>query len=172
MPLTKEEKKQVIENLKEKIDKQKSIVFVSIENLKAKDFNELRSQLKENDCLLFVVKKTLLNLASKEKNLLIDTEKLKGEIALIFGFKDEISAAKISNNFSKKNEYLEILGGVFENKFIDKEKVIALAKIPSKEELLSKLVGSIASPISGFVNVLQGNIKGLINVLAKLKPNF
>jgi len=169
MPLTKEQKKKIIEDLKEKIDKQKSMVFVAIANLKTKDIIDLRKRLKEKDCLLFVAKKTLLKIASQKKNLLIDIKKLEGEIALIFGFKDEISAAKISYQFSLENKNLKILGGIFEDEFIDVEKVIALAKIPSKQELLARLVGTISSPISGFVNVLQGNIKGLIFVLNTIK---
>ena len=169
MPLTKEQKQQIIEGLKEKIDKQKSMVFVTIANLKAKDMIDLRNRLKEKDCLLFVAKKTLLKIASQEKNLLINVKELKGEVALIFGFKDEVSAANISHQFSLENKNLEILGGIFENEFIDKERVIILAQIPSREELLAKVVGSILSPVSGFVNVLQGNIKGLIYVLTKVK---
>lgn len=169
MPLTKEQKKQIIEDLKEKIDKQKSMVFVAIANLKAKDLIDLRNRLKEKDCLLVVIKKTLLKIASQDKNLPVNTKELEGEVALIFGFEDEMSAAKISNQFASENENLGILGGIFENEFIDKEKVIVLAEIPSREELLARLVGSIKAPLSNFANILQGNIKGLIYVLTNIK---
>jgi len=169
MPLKKEQKQEIIKDLKEKIDKQKSMVFVGIKGLKAKDVFNLRENLKKADCLLKVVKKTLFNIALKEKKLKIDGKKLEGEAGLVFGFGDEISPAKTAYQFSLKNENLKILGGVFENKFIEKENVINLAKIPSKQELYSKVVGSIASPISGFINVLLGNIKGLINILTKIK---
>ena len=169
MPLTKEQKKEIVENLKEKIDKQKSMVFVAIEGLKADDFNELRSELKKEDCLLVVAKKTLLDIASKEQNIKVDVKELSGEVALVFGFRDEVIGPKITNKFSKKNQNLKILGGVFEKEYIDQEKVIALASIPSREELLAKLVGSIKSPVSGFVNVLGGNIKGLLYVLKAIK---
>lgn len=169
MSLTKEQKNQVIEDLKEKLDKQKSVVFVSIENLKAKDLLELRNDLKDEDCLLVVAKKTLVKIASEDKKIPLSDEDLKGEVALVFGFGDEITAAKISNKFSKTNESLQILGGIYENGYIDKEKVIALAKIPSREELLAKLVGTMNAPISGFATVLQGNIKGLVHILSNIK---
>lgn len=169
MSLTKEQKKQIIEGLKEKIDKQKSMVFVNIAKLKAKDLLEFRNELKEQDCLLFVAKKTLLKIASEDKKLSFNPRELEGETAVVFGFKDEVAAAKISNKFSFKNEHLKILGGVFEKEFIDTEKVVALAKIPSRQELLAKFVGTIKAPISGFANVLQGNIKGLLYVLSNIK---
>ena len=169
MPLNKEQKKQIIEDLKDKIDKQKSGVFVSIAGLKAGDLFDLRNKLKQNNCLLTVAKKTLLKIAFEGKKLDVDVKKLKGEVALVIGLSDEISGPKIVNQFAQSNKNLEILGGIFENGFIEKEKVVELAMIPSREELLARFVGSISSPISSFANVLQGNIKGLLYILTKIK---
>jgi len=64
---------------------------------------------------------------------------------------------------------LKILGGIFKNEFVEAEKIIELAKLPTREELLARLVGSISAPISNFINVLEANIKGLIYVLTKAK---
>jgi len=169
MALTKEKKQKVIEKLKENIAQQKSMVFVATEGLKAKELFDLRKKLKAADCLLIVAKKTLLDVAFKEKKIGIDPEKLAGQVASVFGFKDEISSAKIPYDFSLENKNLKILGGFYENKFRDAEEVITLAKIPSRKELLAGLVGSISAPISGFVNVLQANIKGLIYILKQAK---
>jgi len=83
-----------------------------------------------------------------------------------FGYQDEVAPAKILNDFAKNNEHLKILGGILENKFIDKMSVISLAKLPSKQELLGQLVGTIAAPMSGMLNVLQGNLRGLVRVLS------
>ena len=169
MPQTKEQKKKILKKLKENVDKQKSMVFVAIEGLKAASIFDLRKRLKEADCLLQVVKKTLLNLVFKEKKFDFDAKKLEGQPALIFGLKDEITPAKIAFNFSKENENLKILGGFFDDKFRNSEEIIALAEIPSREQLLSKVVGSISAPISGFVNVLQGNIRSLVYILSNIK---
>jgi len=98
-----------------------------------------------------------------------DSREFEGQLGLVLGFEDEVSAAKLSHQFAKKNANLKILGGFFENEMIGLEKVTALAQIPSREELLAKFVGSISSPISGFANVLQGNIKGLIYALNAIK---
>jgi large subunit ribosomal protein L10 len=171
MALTREQKQKIIKELGDKIGRQKAIVFVSIENLKAVELFGLREKLKKADCLLAVVKKTLLKIAFKEKKIDFDKEKLEGQPALVFGFKDGISPAKIAYQFSQENENLKILGGFFENKFIEAEEVIELAKIPSRQELLARIVGSISAPISNLANILQGNIKGLINVLTKAKTS-
>jgi len=169
MALTKTQKQKILEDLKEKIAKQKAIIFVDFSGLKAKDLFDLRKRLKKVNSELKVTKKTLLALVFKEKKLKIDIEKLKGEIAVIFGFQNEIPLAKIAYQFSQENKNLKILGGFSENKFVEPEKIIELAQLPTKEELLARLVSSVSSPISNFINVLQGNIKGLIYILARAK---
>lgn len=169
MALTKAQKQKIIADLKDKIAKQKAMVLVGITGLKVKDLSDLRKKLKANDSNLKVAKKTLIEKAFRESNLEFDKDKDKEEIALVFGFKDESSSAKTVYQFGLANEKLKILGGFLEGKFKEAEEIIALAQLPTKEELLAKLVGSIASPISGLINVLQGNIKGLIYILAKAK---
>ena len=167
MALTKEQKQKIIEGLKEKIQKQKAIIFVDFKGLETKDLIILRKELKKVDGELKVVKKTLLGVATK--NLKITIKKLKNQIALVLGYQDQISIAKILYNFSKENENLKILSGFLENETIEKEKIIELAKIPSREELLTKLVGVISSPLFKLTYILKENIKGLIIVLGKAK---
>jgi len=169
MALTKAQKQKIIADLKDKIAKQKAMVLIGITGLKVKDISDLRKKLKTEEGNLKVVKKTLIEKAFKENNLEFDKNKYKEEIALVLGFKDEILPAKTVYQFGLANEKLKILGGFLEGKFKEAEEIIALAQLPTKEGLLAKLVGSIASPISGLINVLQGNIKGLITVLAKAK---
>ena len=169
MPLTKEQKQKIIEDLKEKIERQKAMIFADFTGLKVKDLSNLRKKLRLADNELKVVKKTLLGSALKERDFKIDIEKLKGEIAIVFGFKDALSLAKIIYQFSQENPNLKILGGFFEKKFQEAEEIITLAQLPSREELLARLAGTIFAPVSNFVNVLQGNIKGLICILTKVK---
>jgi large subunit ribosomal protein L10 len=134
-----------------------------------KDLFDLRKKLKTTDDELKVVKKTLLDSVLKEKGFKIDIKELKGEIAVVFGFKEGLSPSKIIYQFGEENPNLKILGGFFENKFREAEKIIALAQLPSREELLAKLAGTIFAPVSSLVNVLQGNIKGLIYALSGIK---
>ncbi|MBU3934857.1 50S ribosomal protein L10 [Patescibacteria group bacterium] len=172
MALTKEQKQKVVEDLKKKIEQQKSVVFIDFSKVNSKDTFILRKKLKETGCVLKVAKKTLLKIAFGDKNKEI-WQKIKdnspGQLAVIFGTKDEMAPAKITQQFVKENENVKILGGIFESKFIDKAEVVILSAIPSKEELLAKLVGTLSAPVSGLVNVFRGNIKGLVYVLSRIK---
>jgi len=172
MALIKEKKQKALKDLKENISKQKSIVFVDFSKVNSQDLFSLRKKLKEAGCVLKIGKKTLIRIAFGQSNISFWSKiknSIPGQVALVFGIKDELSPARISNQFSKTNENFKILGGIFENRFIVKEKVLVLANLLSKEELLGKIVGSIAAPMSGFMNVLQSNIKGLTVVLSKVK---
>ncbi len=168
MPKTREQKQKIMEELSEDFKKQKSVVFVGYQRLKIKDMNELRKKVKNNDAKLEAVKKTLLNIVAKKGGFDLK-ENLPGQVALVFGFGDAMKPIKEVYTLSQKNENLKILAGIFEGKFIEGEKVIALAQLPGRKELLARLVGSIASPISGLVNVLQGNLRSLVLVLSNIK---
>jgi len=166
MAKTREQKEKTLGELEEKFAKIKAAVFVSFKGLKVKDATALRNILRKEKIDYEVAKKTLLKLALQKTGLEgVDPKKLEGNIAVAFGYDDEVTPAKILNNFKSKNEALKILGGILENKYIDSAKVVELANIPSRPELLAKLVGSIDSPVSGFVNVLAGNLRGLVQVL-------
>ena len=171
MPKTKEQKKLILEELNERIKKQTTMIIVDFTGLKVIEAFDLRKRLKKINAELKVAKKTLIQLALKNNNLDKNIKEMNGEIALVFGYQDEILPAKVIYDFSRENEKLKILGGFFENKFQNVEKFIELAKLPSKEELLGKLVGSISSPITGFVRSLQYNLKGLIFALNAIKEN-
>lgn len=170
MAITKAQKQKIIEDLKDKIDRQKAMVFLGIGGIKVKDLSELRKQIKENGKgALKVVKNTLTELALKDKKLDFSKKNFKEEMALIFGFEDETSSAKTAYLFSLKNDKLKILGGIVENKLLASEEMIALAQLPGKGQLLAMLVGSIKAPVNNFVYALNYNLKGLVQVLSKIK---
>ena len=170
MPKTKAQKEQEVKELKEKLGKTKSIVFANFDGLKVSEVDELRSQCREENIDYVVVKKTLLKLAlddSKIEN--VDPKTIEGGITTVMGYEDEVAPARILDKFAKDHEALKIVGGVLENKFMDAAAVNSLAKLPSKNELIAKVVGSIAAPLSGIVGVLQGNLRGLVGVLGAIK---
>lgn len=168
MALSKDKKKKTIDTLKEKIEKQKSVVFVDFTGLKVKDMSELRKRVRGAEGELKAAKKTLMGIAFKDSKLEISTKDMPGELAMIVSYKDEVAPVKLVWQFSTENQNLKILGGILENGFIGPEKVIELAQLPSKDELLAKMVGSISSPISGFVCVLNGNLRGLVQVIDQI----
>lgn len=181
MALNKTQKQEIMEDLKDKIAKQKAIILVGITGLKVKDMTLLRRKVKAIDGNLKVIKKTLAERVLREKKLIGDEDKsssstpffdkneFKEELAFVFGFGDELSSAKVAYQFSKENDKLKILGGFIENQMKTNEEVIILAQLPSRKELLAELVGSIQAPVANFVYALNYNIKGLITVLAKAK---
>ncbi|MFZ5364468.1 MAG: 50S ribosomal protein L10 [Patescibacteria group bacterium] len=166
MAKTKEQKKKTLSELEDNFAKSKASVFVNFQGLNVKDTTALRNLLRKEKIEYEVAKKTLLKLAvEKTGQEGVDPKTFEGNIAVAFGFEDEVMPAKILNQFGATHEALKIIGGTVEKKFIDAAKVIELANIPGRQELLAKLVGSINSPVSGFVNVLAGNLRGLVQVL-------
>lgn len=170
MPISFEKKGKLVDELKDTISISKSIVFADFSGLVSSAMNELRRKLRSEGVAFKVVKKTLLKRAFFSLNMpKIKDEEIPGQLSVAMSG-DEIKAAKVVYSFIKesKTENLSILGGFLEQRYITKQEVIELAKIPGKEELLGRLVGTVQAPVSGLVNVLGGNIRNLIFVLKQL----
>ena len=164
---TKQQKQEILNQLAEHLAKQQAMMFVSYKGLKVGDMTSLRNQLKEAGAKLVVSKKTLLSKVLREKKIDENLKGMEGQIGTIFAFDDPFAPMKIAYAFGKTNGNLKILGGYFENELQNAANIVAIANLPSREELLSRLVGTMAFPMSGFVSVLQGNIKGLMTVLTR-----
>lgn len=171
MPKTRSEKEKTVTTLAEKLGKMRSVIFANYEGLTVAEIQDLRKELKKEGVDYSVVKKTLLKIALKEAGKDIDPKTISGNFGTAISYEDEVAPARIMASFAKKHEALKMVAGILEDRLIPAEKVNALAKLPSKQELLAKLVGSINAPISGFVNVLAGNLRGLVNVLNAIKDN-
>lgn len=171
MPKSKIQKNEIMRNLTERIKKSKSIVFAGFNALGVKDNEALRAKLRAEHGEYYVAKKTLLERALKEQGIEnLDTKTLTGKLAVIFSYEDEVAPAKAVDAFRKdKEDKIFFLGGILEGKLLSKTEVEALAKLPSKQELLSRLVGTLNAPVSGFVNVLAGNLRGLVTVLKAIE---
>ena len=168
--LTKTQKQNLVKDLAERLAKIKAAVFADYTGLSVAKITELRRKLKAQNMEIKVAKKTLIDLAFKQAGVgEVNTKKMTGQIVLVLGYQDEIAPAKTVYEFGKTEEHIKILGGILNNKFFDGQTIISLAKLPSRQELLAKLAGSIASPLSGLINVLQGNLKNLVYVLSQIK---
>ncbi len=169
MALKKEQKQQMVSDLKDRLERQKATVFVDYKGLSVKALSSLRSDLRKEGMDMKVAKKTLIDLAIKESGIDdVSTRALEGQVGAVFGYEDESGPAKILKKFKKTNQSLELLGGLLMNDFIDKAGVLSLANMPTKQELLAQFVGTINAPVSGFVRVLGGNLTGLVTVLSKI----
>lgn len=168
MAKSKQQKSEELKVLEEKISQQKSVYFVDFQKLKAKDLFDLREKVKKAEGLLLVVKKSLAEIAFKKKNIPFSAKEMEGQAAIVFGNGDEISPARAIYSFGKEHEGPKILGGYFENQFISGEKVAELAQLPSRQELLARIVGNISSPLFNLHYALSSNIKGLVSLLQKV----
>lgn len=171
MPKTRGQKKQIFTEVSEKIDKAKSVIFTEFKSLSTKDSEVLRRELKQESSEYLVAKKTILELAYKDRNITgLDLKSMVGNLAAIFGYGDEVTPAKLVDRFRKgKEDKINFLGGILEGRFISAQEVGNLAKLPSRPELYAQLVGSLNAPVSGFVNALSGNLRNLVGVLNAIK---
>jgi len=166
MALTREQKEEVVQELEDKINRQKSMTFVNFKGLGVRKFTDLRKELKEKGAEVKVTKKTLADIAFEKAGL--DFKDYEGQLALVFGYEDKVRSIKAVHNLEEETE-LEIVGGYFNESFIEPNEVRKIAQLPSRDELLGKLTQSISSPLSGLVNSLQGNIKGLVYTLKAIQ---
>ncbi len=168
MAKSKEQKKEIVNDLTDKAERAKSIIFAGFNGLGVKENEELRNELKKEDSEYCVAKKTLLNLvfANMKTGEEVDAKKFTGQVAAVFGYGDEVSPARAIDRFMKGHENkLCFIGGILENKFLSAEEAEALAKLPGRQELYAQVVGSINAPVSGFVNVMAGNLRSMLYVL-------
>lgn len=172
MPKTRQQKKDIIKNIVEKFDQAKSAIIADYTGLTVPATEELRQKCKDEQVELIAVKKTLLKKALQEAKIKqADQINYQGSLLLAFGLEDEVAPAKIINSFAKDHEQVQFCSGILEGKIIDAKQVKDLAALPSKLELYAKIVGSLNAPVSGFVNVMVGNLRGLVNVLSAIKDN-
>lgn len=169
MPITKARKQEIINELKDKVSRQKGMVFADFAGLKVKDITELKKRLAENGAEFKVAKKTLMGVVFDEEKIGVDPKDLNGEVALVLGYADEVSPARVVYEFSKENKSIKILGGYLENRLIGIDDVIALAKLPNRKQLLANLVGTLSAPARNLACVLQGNIRGFVYILSQVK---
>ncbi|EFI41459.1 MULTISPECIES: 50S ribosomal protein L10 [Peptoniphilus] len=158
-------KTQTVDEIKEKIEAAKSIVLVNYRGLNVEEVTELRTKYRAANVDYKVYKNTMMRRAFEELGFDGVLEFLKGPSAVAFSMEDPVSAAKISSEFAKDHEELEIKSGIVDGKVITVKEIDDLAKLPPKEVLIAQVLGGLNAPIQGLVNVLNGNIRGLAVVL-------
>jgi large subunit ribosomal protein L10 len=163
--LTRLQKEELVKKLLEQIKTSKVAVFSDYSGTSVGKMKKLRDELQKNGASYKIAKKRLLEIAFKEAGIEVDVKNMQGQVGVAIGQEDEVSAAKVLQQFSKENKNFKVLQGILEGKILTENEVQALASLPSREELLAKLVGSINAPVSGFVNVLAGNLRNLVGVL-------
>ncbi len=167
-----EQKKQVVADLTEKIKSSCAGVLVEYKGINVSDDTKLRKELREANVSYKVVKNTLLSRAASEAGLEGLEPVLEGTTALAVSEDDYVAAARILCGFAEKNDFFKVKSGFIDGKVVKVSEIEALSKLPSKEVLVAKALGGLNAPITGFVTVLNGTLKGLVvalNAIAEKK---
>lgn len=165
-----EQKVKKVKELAEKVKKATSIVFVDYKGISVAGDTELRKNARSKNVEYLVAKNRLFKLALKDAGIEENfDDTLKESTSFAFSYEDAVSPAKVMYEFGKDKEFFNIKAGILEGKKISAQEVEELAKLPSREVLISRLLGSLNSPISGLANVLNGNLRNLVYVLSQVQ---
>lgn len=162
----KEKKPEIVDWVSEKLGRSEIVIVTDYRGLTVAEMTELRRKLRDQGIEYHVIKNTLAGFAAKTAEKSSLSEFLEGPTAIAFGYDDVIQPAKVFQDFIRSSETtLTVKGGLIGDKSLSSEEITALAKLPPKEVLIGKVVGLVQSPLYGLVNVLNGNLRGLVGVL-------
>ncbi|HSW81015.1 MAG TPA: 50S ribosomal protein L10 [Candidatus Saccharimonas sp.] len=168
MAITRQTKETQVAELAELLSTAKLTAFAAYQGLTVKELQSLRRAAREAGVTIKVVKNRLVRVALGQTDQLknADASMLQGQLLYALSDSDEVTPAQVLATFAKTHTALKLLGGIDATGTVLAEADIkALASLPTKDQLRGILVGTIAAPLSGFVNVLAGNVRGVLNVL-------
>jgi large subunit ribosomal protein L10 len=168
MAISRQTKETQVAELAALLGDAKLTVTAQYQGLTVKELQSLRRAAREAGVTIKVVKNRLVRVALAQTEQLkdVDTAPLKGQLLYAISAEDEVTPAQVLAKFAKEHEALKMTGGFDATGVVLAEAdVKALASLPTKEQLRGMLVGTIAAPLSGFVNVMAGNVRGVLNVL-------
>ena len=148
-------KKPIVDEISAAVKDAQSVVLVDYRGLTVEQDTQLRKQLREAGITYKVYKNTMMNFAFKGTDFEALTSYLEGPSAIAISTEDATAPARVICKFAKAADALEVKGGMVEGIAYDAKGIMEIAKIPSREELLSKLLGSIQSPITNFARVMN-----------------
>ena len=175
MALTKDKKQAVVDELSTLLGTAKIAVIAEYTGLTVKEMQQLRRQAKEQSTSVRVAKNRLAKIAFSKADGFKDADlaDLQGQMVYAISSEDEVAPAQILAAFAKKHPNLKLVSAIDNTgQLMDEAQVKHLASLPSKDQLRGQLVGTIAAPLSGFVTVISGNMRGLVNVLNARKSEI
>lgn len=157
-----------VKELSVKLDKAKAVYFTDYLGLDVVSVTKLRKNFVEKDVEFTVAKNTLIKLAAKEVGISGIDEFLEGPTAIAFGYDDPTGPARVIKEFLKDFDKPSVKGMIFDGEIFTSDQFDKIANLPSKEQLLSKLVGMLNSPMSKLSSVLNSSVSGLLGRLTQL----
>ena len=169
--MNKNQKVELIDKLSEKLKNARALYFTKYTGMDVPQATELRFKFKENNVEYLISKNTLTKLAITKSGLddKILNKLLLGQIGIAYANEDPTAPAKVIKEFTKLNDCLEVIGLYFEGEIYNPDKYKEFAELPSKEELLTKLVCGLNSPMTKIAYCLQASMVKIANVLNSLK---
>ena len=158
----------MLAKVSESLEASKGLFVIDYRGLTVKEAQELRHSLRENGAVMKVYKNNIVKIALEKAGLPAIDDVLVGTTACVFYENDPVDAAKVVKEASKKFNKLECRGGITDGVVVNAEQAIAIADLPSREELIAKFVGCISNPLSGIVRVCNGSAQGLVTALDAL----
>lgn len=159
-----ETKMQKVDEIVERINNAKSVVMVDYKGINVEEITALRVKFREAGVEYVVLKNSLVQRALHKVGITELDELLVGPSAFAFGVKDEVGPAKIIDEFitQTKSDKMTIKAGIIEGKVVDTAAVVALSKLPPREVLIAKMMGSLNAPVTNFVGVLSATLRSLV----------
>lgn len=155
--------------IKESVKNSDSMLVIGYSGISSPDITSLRKSLKGINSDFFVVKNSVARRALKDAGLENVVAKVEGPCGLIFIKDEPIDASKVLFTFFKEHESLQIEGGIFKEKVLERTDIEALSKLPNKDVMRAQLVMTLKAPLNKLVMVLNGNLKNLVNCLEQIK---
>ena len=149
-------KTDAVAEIKDRLTGSIGVIMADYRGLTVREMQEFRAQVREAGGEVKVYKNTLTEIAIRELALPSMDEFLSGPTCFIFAAEDPVAPAKAMVSFAKKHTALEVKGGFVQNNVVDAAGVIAIASLPSREELIAKLLGTMQNPLTKTVRVLNG----------------
>ncbi len=165
MAITREKKGELVSEYTDKLRRSQAVIVSEYRGLTTKQLQDLRRELRSNGSEIVVAKNTLISRALAEVGMPAPDTLFTGPTAFTFCYTDVAGPAKALNKVARDSKILVVKGGLMGQSVFDEAGVTQLADLPSREQLLGQVVGVLQAPISGFVNVLAGTLRGLVNVL-------
>ncbi|MFA6666584.1 MAG: 50S ribosomal protein L10 [Armatimonadota bacterium] len=163
--MPKQEKIDMVAEIKEDVEASSGYFLTDYRGLKVSEITDLRRKLRTAGAEYKVVKNTLFGLAVGEEASGVLAEHLAGPTAIAFVKTDPVASAKALVDFVREHKNMSLKAGMVEGQFLGMDQVQALSKIPPREVLVAQMLGSMQSPITGFVGTLQGLMSNLVYTL-------
>lgn len=168
---TRQEKAVIVDDLREKITRQTASYVTAMSGLNVEEITELRRKVREAGGEFKVTKISLLKRASEGTTLEPIVNELTGPTAMVFAYEDPVGVARAMKGFADKVAKVEPVSGLLGDRLISKDDIVTLATLPSRDELLARMVGTIAAPVRDLVGIMAAVPRQLLYAFQAISDN-